>query len=125
MTPTRLAIVALAGIVQAGCGAARSNGRAERSTSAADAAGVAASAAATPAPGWVRAWLFRRARRSADWIVRGLATLAGLVTSAWLTPWSPSGFLALAAIAPSRRLRIARLAFCADVIATRVATHPF
>jgi hypothetical protein len=67
------------------------------------------------------AWLLWRTRRGADWIAgAGWATLAALVTSAWLTPWYVVWLLPLAAISPSRRLRIATLAFCAYVLATRV-----
>jgi hypothetical protein len=69
-------------------------------------------------------WLLWRAWRGADWIAcAGWATLAGLVTSAWLTPWYVVWLLPLAAIAPSRRLRIATLLFCAYLLATRVVSH--
>jgi len=68
--------------------------------------------------------LLWRVRRGADWIAgAGWATLAALLTSAWLTPWYVVWLLPLAAIAPSRRLRLATLAFCAYVLATRVLTH--
>jgi len=70
------------------------------------------------------AWLLWRTRRGADWIAgAGWATLAALLTSAWLTPWYVVWLLPLAAIAPSRRLRLATLAFCAYLLATRVLTH--
>jgi len=70
------------------------------------------------------AWLLWRTRNGAGWIAcAGWATLAALVTSAWLTPWYAIWLLPLAAISPSRRLRIATLAFCAYVLATRALTH--
>jgi uncharacterized membrane protein len=69
-------------------------------------------------------WLLWRASRGADWIAcAGWATLAGLVTTAWLVPWYAVWLLPLAAIAPSRALRASTLAFCAYVVATRVVSH--
>lgn len=68
--------------------------------------------------------LLWRARQGADWIVcAGWATLAGLLASAWLMPWYVVWLLPLAAIAPSSRLRLATLALCAFVLATRVTAH--
>ena len=70
------------------------------------------------------AWLLWRTLRGHDWIAgAGWATLAALVTSAWLTPWYVVWLLPLAAISPSWRLRGATLAFCAYVLATRVLSH--
>jgi hypothetical protein len=72
----------------------------------------------------VLAWLLWRTRHGADWIAgAGWATLAALLASAWLTPWYVVWLLPLAAIGPSRRLRVATLAFCAYVLTTRVLTH--
>jgi alpha-1,6-mannosyltransferase len=69
-------------------------------------------------------WLLRRAWQGADWVAcAGWATLAGLLTSAWLVPWYIVWLLPLAAIAPSRRLRIATLALSAYMITTRVAYY--
>jgi len=65
-----------------------------------------------------------RTWRGADWVAcAGWATLAGLLTSAWLTPRYAVWVLPIAAIAPSARLRAATLAFCAFVIVTRVAPY--
>ncbi|HEX4363949.1 MAG TPA: glycosyltransferase family 87 protein [Solirubrobacteraceae bacterium] len=67
------------------------------------------------------AGLLWRAWRGADWVAcAGWATLAALVTSAWLTPWYVVWLLPLAAVSSSRRLRIATLVFCGYVVATRV-----
>jgi alpha-1,6-mannosyltransferase len=69
-------------------------------------------------------WLLWRAWEGANWVMcAGWATLAGLLTSAWLTPWYVVWLLPLAAIAPSWRLRLASLAFCAFVVATRVVHY--
>ncbi|MEA2193939.1 MAG: hypothetical protein QOG42_373, partial [Solirubrobacteraceae bacterium] len=66
------------------------------------------------------AWQLWRAARGADWVVcAGWAMLGALVTSAWLTPWYVVWVVALAAIAPERRLRAATLGFCAYVMLTR------
>jgi len=51
----------------------------------------------------------------------GWATLGALATSAWLTPWYVVWALALAAVAPDRRLRAATLGFCGYVLLTRTA----
>jgi hypothetical protein len=59
--------------------------------------------------------------RGADWIAAaGWATLALLVTSAWLLPWYLTWVLAPAAISGDRRLRAAALALTAYVVVTRV-----
>ncbi len=72
----------------------------------------------------VVALLLWRTWRGADWVAcAGWATLTGLLTTAWLTPWYAVWVLPIAAIAPSPRLRAACLAFCAYVIATRVAPY--
>ena len=69
-------------------------------------------------------WLVVRAWQGANWIAcAGWATLATLMTSAWLTPWYVVWLLPLAAIAPSRSLRLATLTFCAYVLATRVTYY--
>lgn len=69
-------------------------------------------------------WLLWRAWKGANWVVcAGWATLAALLASAWLTPWYVVWLLPLAAIAPSGRLRLASLAFCAYVVATRVVNY--
>lgn len=61
-----------------------------------------------------------RARRGADWVAcAGWATLAALVTSAWLTPWYVVWVLPLAAVASSPRLRTVTLVFCGYVLITR------
>lgn len=55
--------------------------------------------------------------RGADWrTMAGWATLALLLSTAWLLPWYAVWLLPLAAVADSRRLRIAALAFCAYAI---------
>ena len=63
-----------------------------------------------------------RARRR-DWITAaGWATLALLLTSAWLLPWYVVWLLPLAAVSRDRRLEYATLAFCAYVVGTRITT---
>jgi alpha-1,6-mannosyltransferase len=58
-----------------------------------------------------------RTARGADWrTMAGWATLALLLSTAWLLPWYAIWALPLAALADSRRLRIATLAFCAYAI---------
>ncbi len=55
--------------------------------------------------------------RGADWrAMAGWATLALLLSTAWLLPWYAIWVLPLAALANSRRLRIATLVFCAYAI---------
>ena len=69
-------------------------------------------------------WLLWRAWKGANWVLcAGWATLAALLASAWLTPWYVVWLLPLAAIAPSWGLRLASLAFCAFVVATRVVYY--
>jgi hypothetical protein len=46
--------------------------------------------------------------------------LALLVLTTWLLPWYVALLLPLAALAPSRRLRAATLAFCALLLVTRL-----
>ena len=72
--------------------------------------------------GFAAAFLVALARaRHGDWITSaGWATLALLVTSAWLLPWYVIWLLPLAAVSASRRLEGATLAFCAYVVVTRV-----
>lgn len=70
------------------------------------------------------ATLLWRTWRGANWIAcAGWATLAGLVSTAWLTPWYAVWVLPIAAISPSTRLRAATLVFCTYVVATRVAAY--
>jgi hypothetical protein len=58
-----------------------------------------------------------RTARGADWrAMAGWATLALLLSTAWLLPWYAIWALPLAALADSRRLRGATLAFCAYAI---------
>lgn len=55
-----------------------------------------------------------RTARGADWRVwAGWATLALLLTTAWLLPWYTLWLLPLAAVCGDRRLRAATLLFCA------------
>lgn len=59
-----------------------------------------------------------RTMRGADWrAMAGWATLALLLSTAWLLPWYAIWALPLAAVADSRRLRVATLVFCAYAIA--------
>jgi hypothetical protein len=58
-----------------------------------------------------------RTARGADWrTMAGWATLALLLSTAWLLPWYAIWVLPLAALADSRRLRAATLIFCAYAI---------
>jgi Glycosyltransferase family 87 len=60
-------------------------------------------------------------RRRIGWLAAaGWATLALLVSTAWLVPWYVVWLLPLAAVSGDRRLRIATLLFCVYVVATRV-----
>jgi hypothetical protein len=60
-------------------------------------------------------------RRRVDWVAAaGWATLALLLSTAWLVPWYVVWLLPLAAVARDRRLRGAALLFCLYVLATRV-----
>ncbi|HEX7292041.1 MAG TPA: polyprenol phosphomannose-dependent alpha 1,6 mannosyltransferase MptB [Conexibacter sp.] len=61
-------------------------------------------------------------RERIDWLTAaGWATLALLLTTAWLVPWYVVWALPLAAVARDPRLRAATLLFCLYVVATRVA----
>jgi alpha-1,6-mannosyltransferase len=67
------------------------------------------------------ALLVRTWRGGTGWIAAtGWATLAILVTSAWLMPWYVSWLLPLAAIARDRRLHAATLALCAYIVVMRI-----
>jgi hypothetical protein len=58
-----------------------------------------------------------RTAHGAEWrAMAGWATLALLLSTAWLLPWYAIWALPLAALADSRRLRIATLLFCAYAI---------
>lgn len=58
-----------------------------------------------------------RTARGADWrAMAGWATLTLLLSTAWLLPWYAIWALPLAALADSRRLRVATLVFCAYAI---------
>lgn len=66
-------------------------------------------------------WLLWRTYRGMEWIAAaGWATLAVLVSSAWLLPWYTVWALPLAAVSGDRRLRVATLALFAFVVVTRV-----
>ncbi len=65
----------------------------------------------------VLAYALWRVARGADWRVgAGWATLALLVSTAWLLPWYAIWPLPLAAVSGDRRLRAATLIFCAYAI---------
>jgi alpha-1,6-mannosyltransferase len=70
----------------------------------------------------VVAWLLWATWRAwIDWIAAaGWATLALLVSTAWLVPWYVVWLLPFAAVARDRRLRGAALLFCLYVVVTRV-----
>jgi hypothetical protein len=84
-------------------------------------------------PGWWRhlflagfvvilAFALWRTARGADWrAMAGWATLALLLSTAWLLPWYAIWALPLAALADSRRLRAATLVFCAYAILIHLA----
>jgi hypothetical protein len=58
-----------------------------------------------------------RAARGADWrVAAGWATLALLLSTAWLLPWYAIWLLPLAAVSDDRRLRAAALLFCAYAV---------
>jgi alpha-1,6-mannosyltransferase len=60
-------------------------------------------------------------RERIDWLTAaGWATLALLLSTAWLVPWYVVWLLPLAAVARDPRLRGATLLFCVYVVATRV-----
>jgi alpha-1,6-mannosyltransferase len=62
----------------------------------------------------VLAWMLWRTARGADWrTAAGWATLALLLSTAWLLPWYAIWLLPLAALSTSRWLRSATLIFCA------------
>jgi hypothetical protein len=64
----------------------------------------------------VHAW-----RRADRWLeAYAWATLAVLCTTAWLLPWYGLWALLPAALSGDRRLRVATLAFCAYLVATRL-----
>jgi alpha-1,6-mannosyltransferase len=65
----------------------------------------------------ILAYTLWRTARGADWrAMAGWATLALLLSTAWLLPWYAIWALPLAALADSRRLRVATLVFCAYAI---------
>jgi hypothetical protein len=70
----------------------------------------------------VLAYTLCRTARGADWrAMAGWATLALLLSTAWLLPWYAIWALPLAALADSRRLRAATLLFCAYAILIHLA----
>ena len=67
------------------------------------------------------AYLLLRTRRDADWVAAaGWATLALLLTSAWLMPWYVVWLLPLAALGRNSRLVVATLCLTGYVVATRL-----
>jgi alpha-1,6-mannosyltransferase len=68
------------------------------------------------------AWLLWATwRKRVDWIAAaGWATLALLLSTAWLVPWYVVWLLPLAAVARDRRLRGAALLLCVFIVVTRV-----
>jgi hypothetical protein len=70
--------------------------------------------------------LWRTWRSGADWVAAaGWATLALLLSTAWLVPWNVVWVLPFAAVGRDRRLWWASLLFCAYVVSTRVAYQLF
>jgi hypothetical protein len=68
------------------------------------------------------AYTLWRTARGADWrTMAGWATLALLLSTAWLLPWYAIWALPLAALSHSRRLRAATLVFCAYAILIHLA----
>ncbi len=60
-------------------------------------------------------------RRGADWVTAaGWATLALLLSTAWLLPWYGAWLMPLAALSSDRRLRLAAIAFTAVYLATKI-----
>ncbi|MDX6661405.1 MAG: hypothetical protein QOJ55_2227, partial [Solirubrobacteraceae bacterium] len=60
-------------------------------------------------------------RRGADWVTAaGWATLALLVSTAWLLPWYGAWLMPLAGLSDSPWLRRAALAFTAIYLATKI-----
>jgi hypothetical protein len=71
--------------------------------------------------GTVAGLLWATWRERIDWLTAaGWATLALLLSTAWLVPWYVVWLLPLAALARDPRLRSATLLFCVYVVATRV-----
>ncbi len=69
----------------------------------------------------VVALLWRTWRGHGDWVAgAGWATLALLVSTAWLVPWYVVWLLPFAAVGRDRRLWWATLVFCVYLVATRV-----
>ncbi|HEX5146968.1 MAG TPA: glycosyltransferase 87 family protein [Conexibacter sp.] len=68
------------------------------------------------------AWLLWATwRRRIEWIAAaGWATLALLLSTAWLVPWYVVWLLPLAAVGSDRRLRVATLLYCVYLVALRV-----
>jgi hypothetical protein len=65
----------------------------------------------------VFAFALWRTARGADWrVAAGWATLALLLSTAWLLPWYATWPLPLAAVSGNRRLRAATLVFCAYAV---------
>ncbi|HLB22061.1 MAG TPA: glycosyltransferase 87 family protein [Solirubrobacteraceae bacterium] len=65
----------------------------------------------------VLAYSLWRTARGADWrVAAGWATLALLLSTAWLLPWYAIWLLPLAAVGGDRRLRAATLLFCAYAV---------
>ena len=65
--------------------------------------------------------LLVRVRRGADWVTAaGWATLALLLSTAWLLPWYGVWLMPLAALSSDRRLRVAAVAFTAIYLATKI-----
>jgi hypothetical protein len=78
---------------------------------------VAAGIAFALAVGALLVWV----RRGADWLAAGgWATLALLLSTAWLLPWYGAWLMPLAALSDSRRLRLAALAFTAAMVGSKV-----
>jgi hypothetical protein len=60
-------------------------------------------------------------RRGADWVTAaGWATLALLLSTAWLLPWYGAWLMPVAALSGDRRLRAAAIAFTAVYLATKI-----
>ena len=71
--------------------------------------------------GIVAIWLLVQVRRGADWVTAaGWATLALLLSTAWLLPWYGVWLMPLAALSSDRRLRVAAVAFTAVYLATKI-----
>jgi hypothetical protein len=71
--------------------------------------------------GIVAIWLLLQVRRGGDWVTAaGWATLALLLSTAWLLPWYGVWLMPLAALSSDRRLRVAAVAFTAVYLATKI-----